>query len=84
VGDKGRAEISEANCLGRWPRRILSSGLDDTFKVDFCLCYLAALYHSHTVGASTVHLCRLGGVMVSVLSIGPKVRGSNPAEAMDF
>jgi hypothetical protein len=26
----------------------------------------------------------LGGVVVSVLSLGPKVAGSNPAESMDF
>jgi hypothetical protein len=29
-------------------------------------------------------LSRLGGVMVSVLAIGPKFTGPNPAERMDF
>jgi hypothetical protein len=27
---------------------------------------------------------RCGGVVVSVIATGPKGRGSNPAEAMDF
>jgi hypothetical protein len=31
-----------------------------------------------------LYFSRLGGVMVSVLAIGPKLAGSNPVEAMDF
>jgi hypothetical protein len=31
-----------------------------------------------------LYFSRLGGVMVSVLAIGPKLSGSNPAKAMDF
>jgi hypothetical protein len=34
--------------------------------------------HSHAL------LVALGGVVVNVLATGPKVAGSNPAEAMDF
>jgi hypothetical protein len=29
-------------------------------------------------------LSRLGGVIVTVLTIGPKISSSNPVEAMDF
>jgi hypothetical protein len=30
------------------------------------------------------HQGHLGGVVISVLATGPRVMGSNPAEAMDF
>jgi hypothetical protein len=42
------------------------------------------LCETEPVHTAAVEISCLGGVMVSVFAIGPKVRRFKPAEAMDF